>query len=501
MAVKYFANTELDKGIITNESPIKVPWSTGRNVRFRSGFVEKIPGRSYIQQIPTALPIRAMFTFLGTDGVERTIVCCDSIVYAYNADFSSYTTITPSPAPSGSLTDEWTFALVAGLPILTNGKDAIWKWASYAGALTALTGAPTPTGSTRISSCMHRLVVSGINEQIGVDDWSDPAYYDYTGRIRWSEAGNPENWTVDMTNKSGYFDLMQYMDGESAHQQIKAQLSDQNKMYFFTERGLWFTDFSQPTKGFFIAGKEAELIGARAVCRREGMIYWIGKQDFYSAAGGSAKPIGLPIRNHFLTNLNQAAASKSFAFHNRTNREIWFCVPTGVNNTPDTAYILNYELELWTIADVDFFCHSETDIPTLPYDIVGNQNGEILKLDDGNNGYYGGASLPINGVIETGDMHFGAPDFVKRVSDVIAEPALQDLVNELMIQIGVRYRLSDDIRWSDPVPFTLGVSDFCDFNNFRKDGKYVRIRFFSDQLNTPWSLSGYSVKYELGGTR
>lgn len=489
MAVKYYANEELDKGINTELSSARVVWSAGRNVRFRPGYVSKMLGRSFIQQTPSGFPIRAMFTFIGTDGAERTIVCCDEIIYAYDEDFSSYTTITPSPAPTGSANDIWQFDLVGGLPILTNGKDPLWKWASYGSPLSILSGAPT--WAKRLSSCMHRAVLSNISE----------GGFAYTGRVRWSEMGNPESWTIDMTRKSGYFDLMRADKGISAHQNVKGQVADGNKVYFFTERGLWVSDFSQSTKPFIVSGRESELAGPRAFCKREGVIYWIGKQDFFSAGDGSPKAIGLPVRKHFLANFNPDAALSSFAFHNRTSREIWFCVPTGDNTAPDTAYIFDYELEVWSIADVDFLCHSESDYTGLPYDIVGNQNGEILRLDNGNNRYFGGVSYPINGYIETGDMHFGSPDFVKRVSDIMAEPGLQDSVSELMLQVGVRNRLSDDIRWSDPVPFTMGVSDHADFNHFRKDGKYVRVRFFSEQLDSPWDLSGYSVKYELGGTR
>ena len=490
MPVKYFANESIDKGINTQFPSTKAVWSTGRNVRFKPGFVYKSPGRSSIQTTPSGLPIREMFRLIGTDGVERTIVCCDTIIYAYDATFASYTDITPSPTPTGGASDVWGFALVAGLPILTNGKDAIWKWASYAGVLTALSGAPTY--GKRISSCMHRLVVSNLSE----------GGYAYTGRIRWTEVGNPENWTMDLTNKSGYFDLMGYETGVEAFQNIKAQQTDGGKMYFFTERGLWVSDLYQAPKPFLIAGKEAEILSPRAACMVDGVLYWIGKTDVFTSTGHSRKPIGLPIRNDLFYNLNKSSGIQaSFTFHNRVNREIWFCIPTGSSTVADTAYVYNYELDNWTIVDVDFLCASESDLLTLPYDIVGNRLGEITQLDTGDNGYDAGAATAINGFVETGDLDFKAPDFVKRVSDVIAEVALQTGVNELMIQVGFRNRLSDDIRWSDPAPFTIGVSDSCDFNFFRKDGKYVRLRFSTDQLDSPWSLAGYSIKYETGGTR
>jgi hypothetical protein len=71
----------------------------------------------------------------------------------------------------------------------------------------------------------------------------------------------------------------------------------------------------------------------------------------------------------------------------------------------------------------------------------------------------------------------------------------------MMIRVGVRNRLGEDIKWSDPVPFTIGVSEKCDFDDFRKEGKWVRIRFYSNIKDAPWSLAGFTIKYEIGGTR
>lgn len=138
---------------------------------------------------------------------------------------------------------------------------------------------------------------------------------------------------------------------------------------------------------------------------------------------------------------------------------------------------------------------------TTPYDIVGDAFGNILRMDGGFNDLAGVTVQPINGVVETGDLSFDLPDVMKKVAEVIPDLAVQDTVSELMVQVGVRNRLADDIKWSDPVAFTIGVSEKCDFDSFRKEGKIVRLRFYSDQKDAPWSLAGFTVKYETGGTR
>ena len=129
---------------------------------------------------------------------------------------------------------------------------------------------------------------------------------------------------------------------------------------------------------------------------------------------------------------------------------------------------------------------------------MASQDGQILRLDSGFNT---AAGLAINGMIESGDMALGLPINNKVVAEVIPHLEVQDTVSELMIQVGVRNRVSDDLRWSDHVPFTIGVSDRCDFNGFRKEGKFVRVRFYSDLADSPWAMSGYTINYEIGGTR
>lgn len=138
---------------------------------------------------------------------------------------------------------------------------------------------------------------------------------------------------------------------------------------------------------------------------------------------------------------------------------------------------------------------------TLNSDIVGTLAGYILQFDSGNNDYASAAYEAIDGRIETGDLSFDLPNNMKRIAEVIPDLAVQTLVSELMVQVGVRNRLADDIKWSDPVAFTIGASERCDFNGFRKEGKLVRIRFYSDQKDAPWKLAGFTINYEVGGTR
>jgi len=350
MSVKYFSVKDVAQGINKQLPSHSVLWADGRNVRFTPGYVSKTLGKSLLATVTGSVPVRATFTFVGTDGAVRTIVCCDTVIYAYDSNMENPSTITPSSAPTGGVSDVWQFALVAGLPILSNGKDAIWKWPVYTSALTVLSGAPT--WAKRISTCMHRLVVSNLLED----------GYTYPGRVRWTEPGNPENWTIDTTGKSGRFDIMDYNTSIEALANIKAQIARGSKMFFFTECGLWWCDFAQATKQFIESDPEVDILSSKALCYLNGSIYWIGKKDVFQTMEGQAVSIGLPIRDDLFDNLAASYHSTAFAFAMKSTDEVWFCVTTGANTVPDTAYVYNKELKNWTIVDIDFSCHDEADL-------------------------------------------------------------------------------------------------------------------------------------------
>lgn len=176
----------------------------------------------------------------------------------------------------------------------------------------------------------------------------------------------------------------------------------------------------------------------------------------------------------------------------------------------------------WTIWSVDYLCHSQyfdssdftwdtlpygnwndiTDsrwdnfdkVGILPAEVVGNSTGQILKQDSG----YNNNGNPIDAYIETGDFDMNTL-YLNKVIDrvwLILKP--QASISEVMVQVGVRQNLHQDIDWSLPQPFTIGVSSFV---NFRKQGRYIRLRLFSNVLNSPFILEGYSVEWSAGGTR
>lgn len=505
-----FRQSTANAGIVTNLPTTDVIWSTGRNIRFRHGCVYKTLGKTLIETIPNGIPIRAMFTFKGYDNAFRTVVCCDTKVYAYAEEFTTYTDITPTPAPDSESTDIWQFTLVGGLPIITNGVNGIWKWPSF-GSVLQIMSIPR---AKYLTTSMHRLMLGAITE----------GGYEFPARARWSKATKPEIFDIGKEAKGGRHDFIKMTgDGTEAMDRLSGFSNYKNRVYAFTEQNIYAMehyrspyDYQSP-----IFAEGVGLLGARAVAKdKNGVNYLTGQEDFYMLADTIA-PIGFPIRNSVFPNLYKEAVRTSFSFYKPDTREIFYCVPIG-SNTPNTAYIYNIELKNWSICDVDYTCHTHnwkqtvsswenlnfgswdeitdsewdklSENGVLPYSVVGDTSGRIFKLDSGanNNGN------AIESYIETGDMLFDNAVFNKNITEIFPSMKPQSADTQLLVQVGSRESLHQQIEWSAPVACTIGVDEKADF---LENGKYIRLRFYTNQKDAEWILDGYYLNYNFGGMR
>ena len=147
----------------------------------------------------------------------------------------------------------------------------------------------------------------------------------------------------------------------------------------------------------------------------------------------------------------------------------------------------------WTsITDGNWYDISDNGL--IPYQVTGNSSGVICKQDDGFNNY---DNTPISAYIETGD--FRNDDFYKIIINTI-EPMVKNQAtkNALMIKVGGRNTLSDPITWSLPQPFYIGTGEHCKFHH---SGRYVRFRFETNVINSPWTLEGYHADIRIGARR
>ena len=506
-------------GIVTNLPTTQVAWSTGLNVRQRVGCVYKSPGRSApLATVTNGLQIRAMFTFKGGDNVWRTLVCCDTKIYSYTNNFGTVVNITPATPPSSTATDVWQFAMIGGMPVLSNGVNTMWKWDLTGNPMTVVSGAPQICKALHVHQ--NKLIVGNIQE----------GAYSFTARLRWANTMQPNGgWTTDLRGLSGGKDLVPHSTTMQGTDAIQAITSQGDKLIVLCERNIWYGTPAEWPLDYNWAAMDSNLglIAPRAFVKTpKGLIYFMGQDDFHVIADG-VQDIGFGIRNSVFPVLNKSSIKTAFAYYKPSTREVYFCVATGSNTIPDMVFIYNEETKGWMFESCCYLSHAfqfdstnytwdsaDTlpwtywddpavsnrwenlgDTGVLPYEVVGTAAGQIQKADTGFNNSDGTA---MEGYIETGDFVLDNTGINKIIHEIVPILKPQDTVNALMIQVGTRENLHKDIEWSTPQVFTIGVSRHV---NFRKMGKYFRIRFITDLTDSPWALEGFACKYSFGGSR
>lgn len=504
-----FQQNKTNSGIITNLPSTEVAWATGRNVRFVPGAVYKKFGSTSLAT--RSLPVRGLFTFKGFDDVFRSVACFDTKIESGTNNFTAIQTITPASAPTSGINDVWQFAMVGGQPIFTNGINIPSQWTNFANILTPLTNAPI---CKAIASHKGRVIAGYISE----------GGFTYPARVRWSNIHAPTDWTLDLKGMSGYKDLIPVSANVDAIDGIKSITNDGDTLVVFCGRNIWLGAFNGgvTTYNWKALDQGLGLVAPRAYVKTTyGQIYFMSQEDFY-ILGDTPKPIGFQIRNAVFPNLNKAAINTAFAYYRQFTKEVVFCFATGTNTVPDTEVVYQEETKAWSIGDCNYTVASINydssnfqwstlpygswtaitdgrwdeigDTGVIPYQTTGNSSGVICKQDDGYNNY---DSTPISAYIETGD--FRNDDFNHIVINTV-EPVVkpQTPKNALMVKVGARRTLSDPIQWSLPQPFYIGTGEHVKFHHA---GKYVRLRFESNVIDSPWTLEGFHVDLRIGARR
>lgn len=519
MKTHTFIQGEKNSGIVTNAPSYQVNWATGKNIRFKPGCIYKTFGKTLLATVPGGRAVRDSFTFIDNSGIIHTIICCDDKIYSYHDDFTEYDDITPVIPPNSDSTSIWQFALIGGCPIITNGIDGIWQWNNFSSVLVKIVNIPY---AKYLTTSYHRLMLANIQE----------GAYSYPARIRWSPPANPTYFTIDKNAKSGQADIVNMGSGIDTSEKIKSVLGDGEDTYIFADRTIWLATIVNSPYSYrlnMISGDDG-LLASRARVKAKGSIWFIGNDDFYKLDRSGKQSIGFPIKNSVFPNINKSAAYLSKTFYQPATNEIFFCLPMldnkSVTSSPiNTAYIYNLELQNWSIMDMDFLSHtynwstdqiewnnasgtwdSQTDRwdeisnnGILPYSVVGNSIGQIFKFDTG----YDNNTTAIESYIETGDIDFSnkfhiLTDYFKAIDSVWPGVKPQDVDTPLLIQVGTRSSLHQPISWSEPAAYTIGINDKVDI---RKEGKWIRLRFYTMQLGDQWTLDNYSIRYTLRGKR
>ena len=339
------------------------------NIRLWRGEVQNRPGIINFpdpRQLLTNCPIGG-YGYSSSGGSFLSLIATEDLHYRYNEATSLWVDITDSTnAPTGTTSEPWTFATVTDYACFSNGKDKVYKW--------------NGTGDTaQISTAFAARYLAAFANRLFLAHTSESSVT-YANRIRWCADGDIDVWSAGADPTAGYMDVL------DAPGDLTGFASYGGFLYAFkrdsitriSETGLVTPAFGQQIMPYGVGCLEG-----RTIVEIAGRLYFLGSEDIYSWAPGTAPaPIGTQIRDEIFNSINRGRIRQAFAYHHELFNEYHLVIPTGVSADITTlgawsavVYVFNYIDKSWSKFLIDrATCH-------VPLSTAANLDTQIDSID------------------------------------------------------------------------------------------------------------------------
>lgn len=238
---------------------------------------------------------------------------------------------------------------------------------------------------------------STAQQNIGVDQ--DPLVY------RWSDQLDYEFWTPGVANPA----TGNFSQAGSARiptgSRIVAGMQASQQTLLWTDLDLWaITYLGLPEQGIVFGqnkiGASCGAIGRKAATQLGGVVYWMGRSNFFRLAGGGVQVMPCTVWDTVFQDINTAHQHKSWAWANTPFNEVWFFWPrasTGATE-PDSYVKLNLIDGVWDKTADAFARSCGIDQSLVGMPISATPGGIIYEHEISQDA----EGQPINAWIETG---------------------------------------------------------------------------------------------------
>ena len=239
------------------------------------------------------------------------------------------TTGTPINAIDWTL-DNWGEILVS-CPL--NGP--VYQWSPTTGQPIALVIPEAPTVNDGIFVAMpQRQIVAWGSTFDGI---KDPLL------IRWCDVNDFNQWIALITNQAGSYRIPK---GSRIVQCIQGP----QQGLVWTDLGLWAMQYVGPpyVYQFNELGTGCGLIGRKAAASVNGVVYWMGANQFYRLSGGGVELIRCPVWDVVFQDLDTSNLDRIRVAPNSRFGEISWYFPTIGNSGENYGYVkYNFILDQW----------------------------------------------------------------------------------------------------------------------------------------------------------
>ena len=323
---------------------------------------------------------------------------------------------------------------------------------------TIISGAPTASAFSLVSTPDRHLVFFGTETTIGTKSTQDPMF------IRFSSQEDINTYTPSATNTAG---TQRLADGSK----LVGAIRGRDAIYIWTDTALFIMRFVGPpfTFSFQQVGTNCGLIGQNAAVEVDGTAYWMSENGFFRYTG---KLESLPclVEDHVFDDINTTPKQHINAgLNNLFGEVIWF-YPNSGSGVVNRMVAYNYldsspERPVWTTGTLARTAWEDSAIFGKPHATEYDEDAETADTDvnyvhgntDGASTYYEhetglnqvklGQTTAITANIESGSFDIGSqglngdgefmmkirrviPDFLSQTGDARVTLNLKDFPNQ-----------------------------------------------------------------------
>ena len=379
---------------------------------------------------------------------------------------------------------------------------------------TIITGAPTASAFSLVSTPDRHLVFFGTETTIGTSTTQDPMF------VRFSSQEDINTYAPSATNTAG---TQRLADGSK----IVGAIRGRDAIYVWTDTALFTMRFVGPpfTFSFQQVGTNCGLIGQNAAVEVDGTAYWMSENGFFRYAG-RLESLPCLVEDHVFDDINTIPKQHINAgLNNLFGEVIWF-YPNAGSGTVNRMVAYNYldssaERPVWTTGTLARTAWQDSAVFGKPhateYDTSSNGTSGSSTFVQGNTdgvSYYyehekgldqvrEGATTKITASIESGDFDIGQQglsgdgEFMMKIRRVL--PDFLSQTGDARVTLNLRDFPNDTQASSSLGPFTISSS--TQKIDTRARARSISLKVDNTSTSQFWKLGTFRIDYQPDGRR
>jgi len=379
---------------------------------------------------------------------------------------------------------------------------------------TIISGAPTASAFSLVSTPDRHLVFFGTETTIGTKSTQDPMF------IRFSSQEDINTYTPSATNTAG---TQRLADGSK----IVGAIRGRDAIYIWTDSALFIMRFVGPpfTFSFQQVGTNCGLIGQNAAVEVDGTAYWMSENGFFRYTG---KLESLPclVEDHVYDDINTIPKQHINAGLNNLFGEVMWFYPSSGSGTVNRMVAYNYldssnERPVWTSGTLARSAWQDSSVFGKPHATEYDSTAETADSDvnyvhgnsDGATTYYEhetglnqvklGQTTAITSNIQSGNFDIGQQglagdgEFMMKIRRVI--PDFLSQTGDARVTLNLRDFPNDTSASSTLGPFT--ITSGTQKIDTRARAREISLKVENTSTSQFWKLGTFRIDYQPDGRR